>query len=236
MELRCVAVLQQLDMFYSTARTLPWTCPLSYPIPAQCIHPEAKVPPMPTSSKGSPKPSNSSQPSGGDIWSSGVGQAVAHSAPGVRQPTGTGLLAAWVSTSQIQITPALSQGSSYGCSRGQPISEGSLLVPIEAMSFGAPLSQPYNLYSSLPQISTRSSQEVPVSRPIRLMTPAPALHSQDQGSTLAPIFQQHAPASTAQQTIEDGDVIFMGITHDDDDDIKEVSSVDKSPMVSEKRQ
>ena len=236
MELWCAAVLQQLDMFHSTAHTLPWTCPLSYPIPAQFIHPEAKVPPMPTSSKGSPKPSNSSQPSGSDIWSSGAGEAVAHSAPGVRQPTGTGLLAAWVSTSQIQITPALSQGSSYGCSRGQPISESSLLVPIEAMSFGAPLSQPYNLYSSLPQMSMRSSQEVPVSRPIRLMTPAPALHSQDQGSTLAPIFQQHAPASTAQQPTEDGDIIFMGITHDDDDNIKEVSLVDKSPMVPEKCQ
>ena len=192
MELWCVAVLQQLDMFLSTNCTLPWTCPLSYPILAQHVCPEVKVPPMPTSSKGGPKPSDGSQLSAGDIQSSGAGKAVARSTPGVRQPTGPGLLAAWASMSQTQITPALGQGSSYGCSRGQPISRGSLLVPIEAMSFGAPLSQPYNLYFSLPQMSTQSSQEVPISRPVRLTTPVPALHSQDQGSTLAPIFQQCA--------------------------------------------
>ena len=75
------------------------------------------------------------------------------------------------------------------------------------------------------------------------MTPVPALHSQDQGSTLAPIFQQHAqvkqqhvPASTARQPTEDGDLVFMGITHEDDDDIQEVSVVNKSPMVPEKHQ
>ena len=75
------------------------------------------------------------------------------------------------------------------------------------------------------------------------MTPAPVLPSQDQGSTLAPIFQQraqvkwqHAPTSTARQPTEDRDLIFMGITHEDDDDIQEVSAVDKSPMVPEKCQ
>ena len=75
------------------------------------------------------------------------------------------------------------------------------------------------------------------------MTPVPALHSQDQGSTLVPIFQQHAqvkrqhvPASTARQPTKEGDIIFIGITHDDDDNIKEVSSVNKSPMVPEKHQ
>ena len=124
-------------------------------------------------------------------------------------------------------------------------------MPVEAMNFGAPPSQPYNrLYSSLPQTSTRSSQEVasgdvPVSRPICLMTPVPALHSQDKDSVMAPTFQQHpqtkcqhAPSSTAWQVTEDGDVIFMGITHDDDnsDDIKEISASDKSPMVPEKCQ
>ena len=170
MELCCTAILQQLDMFLSTTCTLP------------------KVPPTPTSSKSGPKPSNGSWLSGGGIQSSGAGQAIAHSAPGIRQPTGTGLLTAQASTSQTQITPALGQGSSYSHSRGQPVSGGSLLVPIEAMSFGVPLFQPYNLYSSLPQTSTQSSQEVPVSRPVCLMTPVPALHSQDQGSTLAPIF------------------------------------------------
>ena len=242
MELQCTAVLQQLDMFLSTTRTLPWTCSLLYPIPAQHVHPEVKVPPMPTSNKGGPKPPDSSQLSGSDIWSSGAGQAIAHSAPGIRQPTRTNLSAAWASTSQTQITPTLGQGSSYSHSRGQPISSGSLPVAIEAMSFGAPLSQPYSLYS-LPQMSTRSSQDVPISRLICLMTPAPALHSQDQGSTLVPIFQQcaqvkrqHAPASTAWQPTEDGDLIFMGITHEDDDDIQEVSVVDKSPMVPEKHQ
>ena len=206
-----VAVLQQLDMFLSTAHTLPWTCPLSYLIPAQHVRPEAKVLPMPTSSKGSPKPPNSSWPWGGDIRSSGAGQAVAHNTPGIRQPTGTSLSAAWASMSQTQITPTLGQGSSYGRSRGQPISGGSLPVPIEAMSFGAPLSQPYNLYSSLPQTSTRSSQDVPVSRPIHPMTPVPALLSQDQGSTLAPSFQQHAqvkwqhvPTSTASNPLRTG--------------------------------
>ena len=64
MELRCAAVLQQLDMFLSTACTLLWTCPLSYPILAQHVHPEAKVPPTPTSSKGGSKPSNGSGLSG----------------------------------------------------------------------------------------------------------------------------------------------------------------------------
>ena len=74
MELWCVAVLQQLDMFLSTAQTLPWTCPLLYPVLAQCIHSEAKVPPMPTSvGKGGSKSSDGSQLSGGNIWSSGVG-------------------------------------------------------------------------------------------------------------------------------------------------------------------
>ena len=243
MELWCVAILQHLDMFLSTAHTLPWTCPLSYPILAQCICPEVKVPPTPTSSKGSPKPSDSSQPLGSDVRSSGTGQAIACSAPGVRQPTGTSLLAAQASTSQTQITPTLGQGSSYSRSRGQPISGGSLAVPIEAVSFRAPLSQPYNLYSSLPQMFAQSSQEVPISRPICPMTPAPALHGQDQGSILVAIFQQHAqvkrqhaPASTVRQPTKDGDIIFMGITHDDDDDIKEVSLFNKSLMVPEKCQ
>ena len=75
------------------------------------------------------------------------------------------------------------------------------------------------------------------------MTPVPAPPSQDQGSTLVPIFQQctqvkwqHVPTSTAQQPTEDGDLIFMGITHEDDDDIQEVSAVDKSLMVPEKCQ
>ena len=75
------------------------------------------------------------------------------------------------------------------------------------------------------------------------MTPVPAVQSQDQGSTLAPIFQQHAQvkqqhalASTAWQPTKDGDLVFMGITHEDDDDIQEVSAVDKSPMVPEKHQ
>ena len=154
-----------------------------------------QLPPMLTSiRKGSSKTSGGSRLSGGDVQSSSVGQAVAHSMPSVRQPTGTGLSAAWASTSQTQLTPTLSQGYSYGHTRGQPISGGSLPVPIEAMCFGAPPSQPYNLYSSLPQTSTWSSQEVtpsgvPISRPIHLTTPVPVLHSQDQGSTMAPIFQ-----------------------------------------------
>ena len=198
---------------------------------------------MPTSSKGGPKPPNGSWLLGGDIRSSSAGQAIAHSAPGVRQPTGTVLLAAQASTSQTQITPALGQGSSYGCSRGQPVSRGSLPVPIEAMSFGALLLQPYNLCSSLPQTSTQSSQDVPVPRPVCPMTPAPALPSQDQGSILVPIFQQcaqvkwqHVPASTAQQPTKNRDLVFMDITHEGDDDIQEVSVVDKSPMVPEKCQ
>ena len=203
----------------------------------------AKVPPTQTSSQGGPKPLNSSWLSGSDIQSSGTAQAIACSTPGIRQPTGTSLSAAWASMSQTQITPALGQGSSYGQSRGQPVSGGSLSVPIEAMSFRVPLSQPYNLYSSLPQTSMQSSQDVPISRPVHLTTPAPALLSQDQGSTLVPIFQQcaqakwqHVPASTAWQPTEDGDLIFMGITHEDNDDIQDVSVVDKSPMVPEKHQ
>ena len=148
-ELWCMAILQQLDMFLSTACTLPWTCPLSYPIPAQPIHPKAKVPPIPTSSKGGPKPPNGSWLLGSDIWSSGARQAIACSALRIRQPTGTSLSAAQASTSETKITPALGQGSSYGHSRGQPINGGSLLVPIEAMSFGSfPTLQPLLLPAS----------------------------------------------------------------------------------------
>ena len=33
MELRSAAVMQQLEMFIVTARMLPLTCPLSYPVP-----------------------------------------------------------------------------------------------------------------------------------------------------------------------------------------------------------
>ena len=33
MELRSAAVMQQLEMFIATARMLPLTCPLSYPVP-----------------------------------------------------------------------------------------------------------------------------------------------------------------------------------------------------------
>ena len=33
MELRTAAVLQQMEMFIATARMLPATCPLSYPVP-----------------------------------------------------------------------------------------------------------------------------------------------------------------------------------------------------------
>ena len=59
MKLWCAAILQQLDMFLSTTPTLPWTCPLSYPVPAECL--EAKVPPTPTHmSKGSSKSSDGS--------------------------------------------------------------------------------------------------------------------------------------------------------------------------------
>ena len=59
---------------------------------------------------------------------------------------------------------------------------------------------------------------------------------------MVPIFQQrpqtkqqHVPSSTAKQPSKDGDIMFMGITHEDDD-IKEVSPSDKSSMVPEKRQ
>ena len=183
-------------MFLSTTCTLPWTCPLSYPVPAQHICPEAKFPPMPTlTAKGSCKSSDGSWLSGSSTWSSGIGQAIVHSLPGVRQPTGTGLLAVWVSTSQTVSAPTLSQEYSYNHMKSQPIGEGSLPVPMEAMSFRVPPTQPYNLYSSLPQMSTGSTQEVapsgiPISRPIHLTMLAPALHSQDKGSTPAPIFQQ----------------------------------------------
>ena len=196
MELWCVAVPHQLDMFISTAQTLPWTCPLSYAIQAQCICPEVKVPPTPTPMvRGSSKSSDSSQLSGSNIQPSGIGQAIVHSLPSARQPTGIGLSAARASMSQTQLTPALSQGYSYNLPKNQPISGGSLPVPMEAMSFGMPSSQPYNLYASLPQTSTYSTQEVapssiPVSRPVHPTIPVPALHSQETGSTMAPIFQK----------------------------------------------
>ena len=39
MELRSAAVMQQLEMFIATARMLPLTCPLSYPIPTARARP-----------------------------------------------------------------------------------------------------------------------------------------------------------------------------------------------------
>ena len=39
MELRSAAVMQQLEMFIATARMLPLTCPLSYPVPTPRAHP-----------------------------------------------------------------------------------------------------------------------------------------------------------------------------------------------------
>ena len=44
MDLRTAAVLQQLDMFLATARMLPATCPLSYPVPTP--RSQAMLPPM----------------------------------------------------------------------------------------------------------------------------------------------------------------------------------------------
>ena len=76
-----------------------------------------------------------------------------------------------------------------------------------------------------------------------MMMPMPALLSQDQGSTLVLIFQQcaqvkrqHVPSSTAWQPTEDRDLVFMGIIHEDSDDIQEVSAVNKSQMVPKKHQ
>ena len=39
MELRSAAVMQQLEMFIATARMLPLTCPLSYPVLTPRAHP-----------------------------------------------------------------------------------------------------------------------------------------------------------------------------------------------------
>ena len=39
MELRSAAVMQQLEMFIATARMLPLTCPLSYPVPTPHARP-----------------------------------------------------------------------------------------------------------------------------------------------------------------------------------------------------
>ena len=39
MELQSAAVMQQLEMFIATARMLPLTCPLSYPVPTPRAHP-----------------------------------------------------------------------------------------------------------------------------------------------------------------------------------------------------
>ena len=45
MELRSAAVMQQLEMFIATARMLPLTCPLSYPVPTPRARPTgANVP------------------------------------------------------------------------------------------------------------------------------------------------------------------------------------------------
>ena len=154
-KLRCAAVLQQQDMFLSTTQTLPWTCPLSYPVLAQHICLEAKVPPTPTHmSKDGSKSSDGPQPLGGSVQSSSIRQSVAHSLPGMRQPTGTVVLAARASVPQTQLTSALRQGYSYGGMRSQPASRSDMPVPIEAMSFGAPAPQPSRFYSSLPQVST----------------------------------------------------------------------------------
>ena len=60
MELRTAAVLQQLDMFISTARMLPVTCPLSYPVPT----PRALVVLPPTSASGTVKGTGTKMSSG----------------------------------------------------------------------------------------------------------------------------------------------------------------------------
>ena len=39
MELQSAAMMQQLEMFIATARMLPLTCPLSYPVPTPCTRP-----------------------------------------------------------------------------------------------------------------------------------------------------------------------------------------------------
>ena len=46
MELRSAAVMQQLEMFIATARMLPLTCPLSYPVPTPCAHPTGASAPI----------------------------------------------------------------------------------------------------------------------------------------------------------------------------------------------
>ena len=46
MELRSAAVMQQLEMFIATARMLPLTCPLSYPVPTPCAHPTGASAPV----------------------------------------------------------------------------------------------------------------------------------------------------------------------------------------------
>ena len=50
MELRTAAVLQQMEMFIATARMLPATCPLSYPVPT----PRPMLPPASDRGKGKP--------------------------------------------------------------------------------------------------------------------------------------------------------------------------------------
>ena len=114
------AVVDYLDIqwnFSVQPSCSSWTCssvPLGpYPGPVPCLTwcwpnafaPEVKVPPTPThTSKGRSQCSNGSQPSCSSVQSSGIGQTVAHSLPGMRQPTGTGLSAASASMSQTQLT------------------------------------------------------------------------------------------------------------------------------------
>ena len=50
MDLRTAAVSQQLDMFLATARMLPATCPLSYPVPTP--RSQAMLPPAPVGETG----------------------------------------------------------------------------------------------------------------------------------------------------------------------------------------
>ena len=50
MDLRTAAVSQQLDMFLATARMLPATCPLSYPVPTP--RSQVMLPPMPVGETG----------------------------------------------------------------------------------------------------------------------------------------------------------------------------------------
>ena len=115
MELETAAVLQQLEMFIATARVLPSTCPLSYPVATPRTQPMIRPAPVPGAEKNKSKDATvkTSTTSTGSSKTAATSTSKATTAScggaAVTASTNPGRHEAASSTSQIQ--PSLSAGS-----------------------------------------------------------------------------------------------------------------------------